>query len=98
MADFNSKFKAATETAKKSRSGSEYDDEIESAKALLRRAAAAKNEDGGAVVDALLSLEKTVRAKARVDESVAEETLLNLDGAWRLVFTTGNILRHHKHF
>ena len=71
--------------------GSEYDEDIAAAKALLVRAAKTKEEDSGAVVDALLDLEKLMRAKAREDESVATDTVKNLDGAWRLVFTTGTI-------
>lgn len=70
---------------------SEYDAEIESANELLLRAVATKDEDGGEVVDCLLGLEKAMRSKARTDPSVAPTTLSKLDGAWRLVFTTGTL-------
>lgn len=70
---------------------SEYDDEIEAANELLLRAAATKSEDGGEVVDCLLGLEKALRGKAKTDPSVAVNTLAALDGAWRLVFTTGTL-------
>lgn len=69
----------------------EFDSQIESAKSILWRAAESKAEDGELVVDTLLDLEKLMRAKARVDPGVAEDTLSNLNGAWRLVFTTGTI-------
>lgn len=71
--------------------GAEFDPEIEAAKEILARAAETKREDTEIVVEALLTLEKAMRAKARVDDSVGPETLQQLDGAWRLVFTTGTI-------
>jgi hypothetical protein len=39
----------------------------------------------------LLGLEKAMRGKAKTDPSVAVGTLAALDGAWRLVFTTGTL-------
>jgi len=71
--------------------GSEFDASIEASRDLLISAAATKTEDGQAVVDALLDLEKNMRAKAKVNPQVATETLAGLDGAWRLVFTTGTL-------
>lgn len=75
----------------KAAAGSEFDTDIEAAKNILLRAVESKAEDGDAVVDALIDLEKLQRAKAKVDPKVAVETLEGLDGAWRLVFTTGTI-------
>lgn len=76
---------------RKDTTATQYDDDIAAAKAVLLRASETKAEDGGAVVDALLDLEKLQRAKARVSETVAADTIANLDGAWRLVFTTGTL-------
>lgn len=36
-------------------------------------------------------LEKAMRSKAKTDPTVAEDTLAALNGAWRLVFTTGTV-------
>ena len=69
----------------------DLDERISSAIKLLELAAVTKAEDGELVVNSLLLLEKDVRAKAKADPGVAEEVLKNLNGAWRLVFTTGTI-------
>ena len=59
---------------------------------LCRRAAATKDEDPEAVCKALLSVEKEIRTAAKDDGGeISRATLENLDGAWRLVFTTGTI-------
>jgi hypothetical protein len=71
--------------------GNEFDIEISVARSLLVKAAETKSEDGDSVLQALLSLEKLMRAKAKVNPEVALNTLKNLDGAWRLVFTTGTV-------
>ena len=71
--------------------GSEFNEDIAKSKALLLEASVTKSTNSGDVVEALLGLEKSMRAKARVDDAVAPETLQNLNGAWRLVFTTGTI-------
>jgi PAP_fibrillin len=69
-----------------------YDAEIDAAKEVLRFAAETKAEDADKVVDSLLSLEKLMRAKAKIDDGISSrETLKNLNGAWRLVFTTGTV-------
>jgi len=69
-----------------------YDDEIRAAKAVLVSAAEAKSEDPKSVVESLLSLEKNMRAKSKVDGGITStETLANLNGSWRLIFTTGTI-------
>lgn len=59
--------------------------------ALLTSAAETKAEDSQAVIDALLKLEKTMRAEAKTEPRISAATLAALDGAWRLVFTTGTI-------
>lgn len=69
----------------------DVDSEIANSRAILITAAATKATDGDTVVDALLSLEKNMRAKAKADPEVAEEMLNSLNGAWRLKFTTGTI-------
>lgn len=58
---------------------------------LLQTAALTKAEDGDKVVRALLDLEQDMRSKAKIDPDVATNMLDNLNGAWRLVFTTGTI-------
>ncbi|GAX27211.1 hypothetical protein FisN_13Lh233 [Fistulifera solaris] len=57
--------------------------------ALLKRAAETKQEDSEAVFDALSALEKQMRQVAREDPKIAESVLENLNGDWRLIFTTG---------
>ena len=65
--------------------------------ATLKKAAAREDVDPDAVVDALLGLEKGQRALAREDGGAASRaTLAALDGAWRLVFTTGTIDTQQK--
>jgi PAP_fibrillin len=57
---------------------------------LLKSAAATKAEDPDAVVQALLDLEKAMRAQAKADyPATAQSTLDKLNGDWQLVFTTG---------
>lgn len=65
--------------------------DVESALAVCRQAAETKDVDSDAVVAALLALEKGQRSAAKDDPRVSETTLQNLDGCWRLVFTTGTI-------
>lgn len=67
-----------------------YDADIAKAKALLLSAAMTKAEEGNSVVEALSNLEKLMRKKNAIDDNeTSRETLKNLKGAWRLVFTTG---------
>lgn len=65
------------------------DTEISDCLTILTRAADTKTEDPEMVYDALVSLEKLQRQKAKSDPSVAKDMLSNLNGSWRLVFTTG---------
>jgi len=58
---------------------------------FLTQAAETKAEDSQAVIDALVGLEKTMRAETKRDPRLSEATLAALDGAWRLVFTTGTV-------
>eukprot|EP00240_Pyramimonas_obovata_P012903 CAMPEP_0118932456 /NCGR_PEP_ID=MMETSP1169-20130426/10283_1 /TAXON_ID=36882 /ORGANISM="Pyramimonas obovata, Strain CCMP722" /LENGTH=240 /DNA_ID=CAMNT_0006875119 /DNA_START=38 /DNA_END=757 /DNA_ORIENTATION=+ len=83
--------RAAKFSTTSSAATTEIDASIASAREVLISAAETKASDGDAVVDALLTLEKSMRAKAKQDEAVSEETLAQLNGAWRLVFTTGTI-------
>jgi hypothetical protein len=55
----------------------------------LYRAAETKKEDSDTVFQALSDLEKEMRQLTKQDETVATDILSNLDGDWRLVFTTG---------
>eukprot|EP00976_Prorocentrum_cordatum_P081747 1184535-Prorocentrum_minimum.AAC.3 len=74
-----------------SAASTDIDASIASARDVLVSAAATKASDGDVVVDALLTLEKSMRAKAKQDPEVSKKTLAQLNGAWRLVFTTGTI-------
>ena len=65
--------------------------EVESALATCRSAAETKSEDGDTVVSALLALEKGMREASKADAGVSAATYANLDGCWRLIFTTGTI-------
>ena len=59
---------------------------------VCRKAAREKTEDPEAVCDALLQVEQQMRAAAKDDGgALSRATLDSLDGAWRLVFTTGTI-------
>jgi PAP_fibrillin len=56
---------------------------------ILTRAAETKSEDSDIVLQALVDLERLVRIEARQNERYATELLRNLNGSWRLIFTTG---------
>ena len=64
--------------------------------ALCKTAAATKQEDGEAVVDALLALESGCRKAAKEDPTQSPAILENLNGAWRLIFTTGTVSTQEK--
>jgi hypothetical protein len=67
-----------------------YDDEINSNKETLVLAAETKNVESTKVIESLLNLEKLMRSKNKLDEGATSiETLQNLNGSWRLIFTTG---------
>lgn len=59
--------------------------------AFLTKTAETKAEDSQAVINALVGLEKTMRAEAKLEAGLSSATLDALDGAWRLVFTTGTV-------
>jgi len=75
----------SSSTAKKT----ELDDQIDGCLAVLNSAADTKTEDPEAVVTALESLEQLARQKAKADPTFAGDVLTNLNGSWRLIFTTG---------
>ena len=69
-----------------------YDSEIASCRNILVQASETKQTDPDSVVESLLSLEKLMRAKNKLDgDETSKQTLRSLDGSWRLVFTTGTI-------
>jgi hypothetical protein len=72
-----------------SQSAVDYDTDIANDLAILNRAAETKAEDPEAVINALEDLEKKMRQKCKAEPAAAEEVLKNLNGDWRLVFTTG---------
>lgn len=68
----------------------DYDEDIAAAKVILNRAVETKTEDPEEVLTALEDLEKLMRKKRKAEPgTAASEVLSNLNGAWRLVFTTG---------
>lgn len=67
----------------------DYDEAIAEAKVILNRAVETKTEDPELVLTALEGLEKLMRKKSKAEPDAAEEVLKNLNGSWRLVFTTG---------
>ena len=69
-----------------------YDQDINTADSILRRAAVDKSTSPDEVIAQLLSLEKLMRLKNKLDGgATSRDTIRNLNGAWRLVFTTGTI-------
>ncbi|KAJ1445090.1 hypothetical protein M885DRAFT_551003 [Pelagophyceae sp. CCMP2097] len=74
-----------------SKAGTEAYSEIDRASTLLRAAAATKSESSENVVAALLSMEKAARVRSREAPAASARVLEQLDGAWRLVFTTGTV-------
>jgi len=68
---------------------SDIDAGIESAKAVLRRAAETRDEDPDDVMTALEDLERLMRKKCKSDPDASSDVLQGLDGDWRLIFTTG---------
>ncbi|CAB9517900.1 expressed unknown protein [Seminavis robusta] len=76
----------------------DVDTEINAAKSILVTAAETKAEDSDTVIEALLSLEKLMRKKAKAEgESVAEDMKTQLNGDWRLIFTTGTADTQQKY-
>lgn len=69
----------------------------ESAITLCRFACESREADPDLVCEALLALEKSNRAKAKSDGGqLSRDTIAALDGAWRLVFTTGTVETQSK--
>jgi hypothetical protein len=63
--------------------------QISEYEAILERTAETKKEDSDTVGEALTNLEKIMRKAAKEDQTVATNMLKQLNGDWRLVFTTG---------
>ena len=64
---------------------------------VCRRAAKTKAEDPDEVCEALLEAEQAMRKAAKADDGeLSRATLKALDGAWRLVFTTGTVETQSK--
>jgi len=67
-----------------------YIEQINTCNEILNRAALSKNENPDLVLSALEKLEKLYREKRKSEgEVVAKQVLNNLNGSWRLIFTTG---------
>lgn len=70
-----------------------YEREISEAKRFLLRAANREldKEDSDKIVSTLMELEKLMRKQNKADDGLTgKETLERLNGAWRLIFTTGS--------
>lgn len=69
-----------------------YDEDINNADLILRKAALDKQVNSDEVINQLLLLEKLMRKKNKLDEGLtSKDTLQQLNGSWRLIFTTGTI-------
>jgi len=75
--------------SEKTKVSNDYDVPIADAISILNTAAKSKSEDPETVVTALEDLEKLMRQKCKAEPNAASEVLRDLDGSWRLVFTTG---------
>lgn len=75
----------------------EAESTIESALDFCRVSASTKAADPDTLCDALLTVEKAQRSIAKADDgALSRETLKSLNGAWRLVFTTGTVETQSK--
>lgn len=84
----------ATTTA----SATERDAQIAASKEILVRAAETKQEDSETVIQALLDLEQLMRQKAKEEgEGVGTDMKTQLNGDWRLIFTTGTKTTQEKY-
>ena len=88
--------KSSSSAAGKVVPGSEFDKPIEEALNILYSAAESKAEDTNKVFTALVDLERLQRLKRKAEAEVtndipvtAQNMLRNLNGEWRLIFTTG---------
>jgi hypothetical protein len=78
-------------------SATDYDVKIADCKVILNKAADTKSEDPDQVIAALESLEKLMRLKVKTEgEAASQQVLSNLDGHWRLIFTTGTAKTQEK--
>ena len=69
---------------------------IKEAEKILNSASLKQVNDPDSVVQALLDLEKLMRKRNSFDQgATSKETLANLSGSWRLIFTTGTISMTH---
>lgn len=65
------------------RAAAAYSETIDTARALLFRAAEARTEESDAVVEALLELEKAAKARAKDDPDSTAAMMQYLNGSWR---------------
>lgn len=66
----------------------EYQSSIDSCNEILTKAAVTKDEDPDQVFEALSTLEKLMREKCKSESDAAQIILDNLNGSWRLIFST----------
>lgn len=70
---------------------------LESCTITLTKAAETKEEESEVVLQALLDLEKIARDTAKTSPEYSNNLLNNLNGSWRLVFTTGTKSTQEKY-
>lgn len=80
---------ASTTTTDAANINNSWKEQITEYETILERTAETKQEDSETVGEALTNLEKIMRKAAKEDSTVATNMLQQLNGDWRLVFTTG---------
>jgi len=75
--------------AKETKENIDYQTRIDECNQILKKAAETREEDPDLVYEALEDLEKLMRVKCSSEPEFANEILENLNGSWRLIFTTG---------
>ena len=84
-------------TTTKLRATSGTTTDIQTIRSSLVEASKVKSSESDAIVANLISLEKLMREQNRKDEGkTSDETYKNLNGAWRLIFTTGTVETQKK--
>mmetsp|Transcript_41123 Transcript_41123/g.42010 ORF Transcript_41123/g.42010 Transcript_41123/m.42010 type:complete len:215 (-) Transcript_41123:85-729(-) len=70
--------------------------DVATASNFLAEAVRTRAADSEEIIETLLNLEKQMRDKSKNNKKVAESTLKNLTGSWRLIFTTGEMKTQKK--
>lgn len=96
-ADIFAPLKQFFDSISNTQTANDYDAPIQESLELLYRTAETKSEDPDEVFLALSDLEKLMKKKRKAEPSTTPADMLaNLDGTWRLVFTTGTAEKQKK--